>query len=62
MKTVTDIPKFIETVDKMRNAQKEFFRTKATSAINEAKKLEKEVDAMLDEGTVPSRNNQSKLF
>lgn len=62
MKTVTDVPKFIETVDKMRNSQKEFFRTKSGIALSESKKLEKEVDAMLDEGTVPSRSTQSKMF
>lgn len=62
MRTINDVPKFIETVEKMRKSQKEYFRTRSGIALSESKKLEKEVDGLLAETVVPSRINQPKLF
>ncbi len=38
---------FIELVQQMRSAQKEFFRTKSTTALTVAKRLERNVDLAL---------------
>lgn len=37
--------KFFRLVERMRNKQKEYFRTKSQAALNESKQLEREVDA-----------------
>ena len=37
--------KFFRLVERMRNKQKEYFRTKGQAALNESKQLEREVDA-----------------
>jgi spermidine synthase len=47
-----------ELVQQMRNAQKEYFRTRSGSALDNAKRLEKRVDEAL--GTVLSQ--QPGLF
>jgi len=39
---------FLEKVIQMRNAQKAFFQSKSPSFLSEAKRLEKEVDQMID--------------
>ncbi len=39
---------FVEKVIQMRNAQKAFFQSKSPSFLSEAKRLEKEVDQMID--------------
>lgn len=39
---------FLEKVIQMRNAQKAFFQSKSPSFLSEAKRLEKEVDKMID--------------
>lgn len=38
---------FFDLVSKMRQAQKEYFRTRSASVLNEAKRLEKQVDDAL---------------
>ena len=40
---------FYELVASMRKVQKEYFRTKDANALNESKRLEKEVDKALKE-------------
>lgn len=59
---MTDIIEFAETVKKMRDAQKEYFRTKSGIALNESKKLEKKVDEMILQVGIPSRSSQKNLF
>lgn len=47
---------FIETVQKMRRAQNDFFKSKDYKLLQESKRLENEVDRMLqefDEGKNP---------
>mgnify|MGYP003303787135 FL=1 len=39
---------FVEKVIQMRNAQKAFFQSKSPSFLSEAKRLEREVDQMID--------------
>lgn len=39
---------FVEKVIQMRNAQKAFFQSKSPSFLSEAKRLEKEVDQMIE--------------
>jgi|TARA_Y100000296_G_scaffold33048_1_gene38269 hypothetical protein len=41
------LEEFAALVNKMRQAQKEYFRTRSLSAIDSAKKLEREVDKAL---------------
>lgn len=58
-----NIDEFIEAVKKMRKAQNEYFRTRSGIALNEAKKLEKQVDEMLPQDISPIKNQeQPKLF
>lgn len=59
---MTDIIEFAETVKKMRNAQKEYFRTRSGIALNESKKLEKKVDELILQVGIPSRSSQKNLF
>lgn len=59
---MTDLLKFTEAVKKMRDAQKEFFRTKSGISLNQARKLESEVDKMIDQVGIPSRTSQGNLF
>lgn len=51
---------FVEKVIQMRNAQKAFFQSKSPSFLSEAKRLEREVDKMIerivDEEKNPSLN------
>ncbi|MDQ7950151.1 MAG: hypothetical protein AAGB30_11140 [Pedobacter sp.] len=53
---------FIELVKKMRKAQVEYFRTRSSIAMAEAKKLEREVDKLLPPDLMASRSSQEKLF
>lgn len=48
---------FIELVKKMRDAQKEYFRTRDKVVLAESKKLEKQVDNRINE-----LQNQTELF
>lgn len=50
-----DFMSFRELVAQMRTAQKEFFRTKSRTALDESKRLENAVDRALSE-------NQMSLF
>jgi hypothetical protein len=59
---MVDIVKFAETVQQMRDAQKEFFRTKATVALVKSKKIEKEVDEMVKTVIPPIASTQSTLL
>jgi len=59
---MTDLLKFTEAVKKMREAQKEYFRTRSGISLNQAKKLESEVDKMIDQVGIPSRTSQGSLF
>ena len=40
---------FIQTVKKMRRAQKDFFKSKSYTVLQESKKLEHQVDMMIQE-------------
>ena len=42
-----NIPEFVDTVRRMRAAQKQYFKLKDYISLTEAKKLEAEVDKML---------------
>lgn len=42
-----NVPEFIDTVRRMRAAQKQYFKTKDYISLSEAKKLESAVDKML---------------
>jgi hypothetical protein len=43
--------KFEELVRRMRESQRDFFRTRSRESLAESKRLEKEVDKWLDEKT-----------
>lgn len=52
---------FVEKVIQMRNAQKAFFQSKSPSFLNEAKRLEREVDKMI-ERIIEENKNPSLNF
>lgn len=49
---------FINLVEEMRSAQKEYFRTRSTTSLNRSKQLEREVDTKIKELS----NKQTNLF
>lgn len=53
---------FAELVQKMRTAQKKYFRTKLKSALEESKMLENEVDKILEEREKQTQAKQPTLF
>jgi hypothetical protein len=53
---------FAEKVKEMRIAQKEYFRTKASVALVQSKKLEKDVDQICGQVGIPARTSQTKLL
>lgn len=53
-----DLARLVELVAELRHWQKEFFRTRAPTALETARRLEKQVDARL--GELGSR--QGRLF
>jgi hypothetical protein len=57
-----DIVKFATSVQQMRNAQKEYFRTRSGIALTDSKKLEKEVDDMVKTIITPAPSNQQSLL
>jgi len=57
-----DYVKLAETVQQMRSAQNEYFRTKAPIAMAKAKKIEKEVDDMVKVFVRPQSINQADMF
>lgn len=52
---------FVEKVIQMRNAQKAFFKSKSPSFLSEAKRLEREVDKMI-ERIIEEESNPSLKF
>ena len=52
---------FVQKVIQMRNAQKSFFKSKSPSFLREAKRLEREVDKMI-ERIIDEENNPSLNF
>jgi hypothetical protein len=57
-----DIVKFATSVQQMRNAQKEYFRTRSGIALTDSKKLEKEVDDIVKTIITPAPSNQQSLL
>lgn len=52
------VKEFIAVVERMRTAQKKFFRTKSNTALDDAKRLERKVDR----GLHHLRSNRKELF
>ena len=52
---------FVQKVIQMRNAQKAFFESRSPSFLSEAKRLEREVDKMI-ERIIDEENNPSLNF
>lgn len=50
---------FIELVREMRNAQKEYFKTRDKNVLQRSKELERKVDSFLTQQVI---NQQTKLF
>ena len=46
---------FVSLVSEMRQAQKEYFRTRSTSALQRSKQLEKKVDAAIRQAQSPQQ-------
>ncbi|AMQ00927.1 hypothetical protein AY601_4076 [Pedobacter cryoconitis] len=57
-----DYVKLAETVQQMRAAQNEYFRTRSGIALNNSKKLEKEVDDMVKAFVRPQSIIQADMF
>lgn len=59
-----DINNFISTVESMRNAQKEYFRTRNKEVMKHSMILEKKVDKMIEEHKNELKKNpiQQELF
>ncbi len=53
---------FAELVQKMRTAQKKYFKTKLKSALEESRMLENEVDKILEERERQTQAKQPTLF
>ena len=54
---------FFDLVRSMREAQKTYFRTRATSALNESKRLEKAVDDEIKNALrIEQESREPKLF
>lgn len=55
---------FIRRVAKMRQRQKEFFRTRSASSLRESKELERLVDDMIERllPTIDTEPQQTELF
>ena len=49
---------FLQVVQEMRDAQKRYFDTKDTTVLNESKRLEKKVDAIIEMFQTPSLFNK----
>lgn len=57
-----DISKFAESVQQMRSAQNEYFRTRSSISLTKSKKLEKEVDDMVTAVVKPPMTSQGNMF
>lgn len=54
---------FFNKVSEMREAQKEYFRYRATIALNKSKRLEREIDAEIERvKAIEGRPQQPELF
>lgn len=54
---------FFDLVSDMRNKQREYFRTRSTSVLNESKALERLVDAEIRRvNEIMNDNKENKLF
>lgn len=61
MKKMSKILECLEATNDMRNAQIAFFKTREREHLNESKRLEKKVDALLEE-IWPSKKTFGTLF
>ena len=54
---------FFRLVERMRDKQKEYFRTKSQAALNESKQLEREVDSEIQRANnILNNRQQTSLF
>ena len=54
---------FFRLVERMRNKQKEYFRTKSQAVLNESKQLEREVDSEIQRtNNILNNRQQPSLF
>lgn len=54
---------FFRLVERMRNKQKEYFRTKSQAVLNESKQLEREVDGEIQKANnILNNRQQPSLF
>lgn len=54
---------FFRLVERMRNKQKEYFRTKSQAVLNESKQLEREVDSEIQKANkILNNRQQPSLF
>ena len=58
LQNYTTMKEFIELVREMRNAQKEYFKTRSKDVLNRSKELERKVDNYLQS----INNTQQTLF
>lgn len=58
MTRIEELEQLCELVQKMRNAQREYFRTRSINALDSARSLEKQVDDLLGR----LANGQQRLF
>ncbi len=56
MESSEEIVYFFDKVKEMRNAQKQYFRTRSNQWLMQAKELEKEVDRLIDVEENPNKN------
>ena len=54
-----ELKEFVELVKKMREMQKEYFRTRSMNVLNQSKALERQVDNAIK--TITETDNQLKL-
>ena len=54
-----ELKEFVELVKKMREMQKEYFRTRSLNVLNQSKALERQVDNAIK--TITGTDNQLKL-
>lgn len=58
-----DAKTFFEKVKRMREAQKDYFKTRSTRYLNESKRLEKEIDDEIKRvDTIIAERNSPKLW
>jgi hypothetical protein len=59
---MSDIIKLAELVKEMREAQKEYFRTRSSIALTKSKKLERDVDDVVSLAIRPVATSQGNMF